>query len=99
MRQISDEADQNDAGKTCATDCQSCHGDAAEQAAVGSLTGWRFGATAAGVFLLPLAAAMTGAVVAGPDLQLVGCLAGMAVGATVAVVTARMLGRRVEEHE
>lgn len=96
---MSDAADHNDADKTCSTDCESCHADAAEQPAVGSLTGWRFGATSVGVFLLPLAAAMTGAVIVPTNLQLVGCLAGLAVGATAAVVTVRILGRRAEEHE
>jgi len=57
------------------------------------LTGWRLGVAATGAFLLPLGAATAGAIVAGPERQLIGCLIGLAGGAVAASLAARLLRR------
>ena len=84
-------------GKACPADCRTCSADTTDPPTAGALTGWRLGVAAAGAFLLPLAAATAGAIIAGPERQLVGCLIGLAGGAVAASVAARGL-RRPSRH-
>ena len=73
--------------------CGSCHTDATTDAA--GARGWRLGAGAAGMFLLPLALAVVGAMVCtGYErwLQWLACLGGLATGLVASVVVGRLLG-------
>ena len=93
MCQPTDAVNYSAAAKACPDDCRSCSPGVADERTAEVLTGWRLGASAVGVFLLPLAAATAGAAVSSPERQLVGCLIGLAGGAAAAAVTARLLQR------
>lgn len=97
MSQLTPGASDGASGKACPADCRTCSADTADPAAAGALAGWRLGVAAAGVFLLPLAAATAGAIVAGPERQLLGCLIGLIGGAVAVSVAARGL-RRPSRH-
>ena len=99
MSQSSPAAGHGASGKACPADCRSCTDGATERPAADALTGWRLGVAAAGVFLLPLAAATAGAILAGPDRQLVGCLIGLIGGAAAASLAARALRRPSQDRQ
>jgi hypothetical protein len=65
----------------------------------GGLTGWALVASSACVFLLPLAAATAGAVLAGAERthQFYGAFGGLAAGLLAGVVAARLIGRKAKE--
>jgi hypothetical protein len=74
----------------CQAGCSHCSASSPAPAVVGEeiFTGWRLGAAALWVFLLPLALAVVGAIVArsywpGPTRMLIAALAGMAVGGVI----------------
>lgn len=80
----------------CRPDCPGC-GRAETQCDAPEHTGWRLAGYSALVFLLPLALAVAGVMLAGesPTWQLVGALAGLAGGATAARAILRR-GREVK---
>ena len=80
-------------GEACPGDCRTCSPAPAETPAADRLAGGRLAGAAMGAFLLPLAAAMAGAILAGSDRQFVGCLIGLIGGAAVAWIVARALRR------
>ena len=75
----------------CSADCSACPIEAASHRPAGAYRGGRFAAVSAAFFLGPLATAVAGAVLAGPELpaQFVGGTAGLAGGMLVAVLLAR----------
>ena len=80
----------------CRSDCPGC-GQAERPSGAAAHSGWRLAGFSALVFLLPLVLAAAGAALAGgrPVWQLVGALAGLAVG----VAVARAVLRRPREVE
>jgi len=87
-------------------DSSSCGGGCPKCGAVdqcgqqpGGLTGWVLVASSACMFLLPLAAATAGAVLAGTERthQFFGAFGGLAAGLLVGVVAARLIGRTAKE--
>ena len=65
----------------------------------GGLTGWALVASSSFAFLLPLAAATVGAVLAGAERthQFYGAFGGLAAGLLAGVVAARLIGRTAKE--
>lgn len=65
----------------------------------GGLAGWALAASSACVFLLPLAAATAGAVLAGAERthQFYGAFGGLAAGLLAGTVAARLIGRTAKE--
>jgi predicted lipid-binding transport protein (Tim44 family) len=65
----------------------------------GGLSGWVLVASSACVFLLPLAAAAAGAVLAGPERthQFYGAFGGLAAGLLAGAIAARLIGRTAKE--
>jgi len=80
--------------QSCGGGCSKC-GGAADEAPAPEVAGWRLVAMTAGVFLVPPAAAMVGALVVGGSEtgQFIGAMAGLALGVAVAAGTARLLRR------
>jgi len=99
MSQSTPAADDGASGKACPADCRTCSAETANPPAAGALTGWRLGVAAVGAFLLPLAAATAGAIVAGPERQLIGCLVGLAGGVMAASLAARVLRRPSQDRQ
>ncbi len=82
--------------------CSHCGSDhSCGASAEGTLVGWRMSFAAVAVFLLPLALAATGAVVAGahPTWQFAGAMIGLAVGVAAGLVLARFVRRQREAAE
>ena len=83
----------------CGGGCQKC--SALEQCGQqpGGLTGWVLVASSACAFLLPLAAAMAGAFLAGAERtqQFYGAFGGLAAGLLAGAVAARLIGRTAKE--
>ncbi len=83
--------------KACPANCQTCSTSGPDESLGDQqgelMTGWRFGSASAGVFLLPLIAAVVGASVVSPALQLLGGLAGLALGTVITTIAARLLTR------
>ena len=78
--------------------CSQCSGDSATPAAGDEeiFTGWRLAAAALWVFVLPLALAVVGAIVArwcwpGPARTLLAALAGLAAGGAISWVAAKFI--------
>ena len=82
----------------CGDGCQKC-ADGRVEAAPGELAGRRLALSAAATFLLPLAGAIAGSVLAGRSgsAQLVGALAGLTAGVVLAILAARVLCRTRKE--
>ena len=89
--------DNKAANAGCTGQCDHCESAPAESTA--KLTGWPLAAAAIGVFLLPLAAALLGGLLAGAvyaDTQIgrsAGTAAGLAIGLVAAALTARLAMR------
>ena len=79
----------------CDGQCSGCR----PQAGTG-LEGWRLVLLAAGTFLVPLAMALAGAILAGGNrpAQVIGASAGLAMGVTVAIAINRVLRRAAKEN-
>ena len=81
--------------------CAGCGGCRPEGLApgAGALSGWRLGASAGVVFLLPLALAAVGAGLCGADRpwQILGALGGLVAGVAAAIVLARAIRRAHRE--
>jgi hypothetical protein len=82
----------------CQAGCSHCSATSPEPAVVGEeiFTGWRLGAAALWVFLLPLALAVVGAIVArsywsGPTRMLIAALTGLAVGGAISSAASRRI--------
>ena len=82
----------------CQAGCSQCSADSATPAAGGEeiFTGWRLAVAALWVFVLPLALAVTGAIVArwywpGPTGMLLAALAGLAVGGAISWTASRLI--------
>jgi positive regulator of sigma E activity len=65
----------------------------------GGLTGWKLAAAAVGMFLVPLVAAIAGAVLAGEgnNRKFLGAVIGLAVGVTVAVLVTKVIRKKDKE--
>ncbi len=65
----------------------------------GGLTGWKLAAAAVGMFLLPLLAAIAGAVLAGEgnNQKFLGAVIGLAVGVFVAVLVTKVIRKKDKE--
>jgi chromate transport protein ChrA len=84
-----------------ASSCENCPGcghshEMPGEITPGGLSGWPLATAAFFVFVLPVGLAIVGAAVIGkdPNGQLLGALAGFAVGVVLAAVVARMLRRK-----
>jgi len=82
----------------CQAGCSQCSADSPTAAVGGEeiFTGWRLAAAALWVFVLPLALAVTGAVVArwywpGPARMLFAALAGLAAGGAISWTAAKLI--------
>jgi len=82
----------------CQAGCSQCSSDSSIPAARGEeiFTGWRLGVAALWVFVLPLALAVTAAIVArwywpGPTRMLLAALAGLAVGGAISWTASRRI--------
>jgi len=86
-------------GSACKSGCRKC--SALEQCGrqPGELAGWALVGSALCVFLLPLATATAGAILAGPGEihQFAGAFGGLAGGLVVGMMAARMIGRPAKE--
>ena len=78
----------------CSADCSACPIEAASHRPAGAYRGGRFAAVAAAFFLGPLALALAGAALAGPEppAQFGGGAAGLLGGMVAAVLLARGAG-------
>ena len=80
----------------CRAGCSQCSPDSPAAAGEEIFTGWRLAVAALWVFVLPLALAVTGAIVArwywpGPARMLLAALAGLAVGGAISWTASRLI--------
>jgi uncharacterized protein YqgC (DUF456 family) len=84
---------------SCGGDCGHC-AIGSRPAVEGELAGWRLGLAAAGMFLGPMALAIVGALVGGPEAtgQFLGGVTGLVGGAVVAALVSKRLRRFPKEN-
>ena len=86
-------------GSACGSGCRKCSALERYGRQAGGLAGWALVGSALCVFLLPLATATAGAILAGPKEmhQFAGAFGGLAGGLVVGVIAARLIGRPAKE--
>lgn len=82
-------------GASCGTGCDVCRAGDDPKPSSGGLVGWRLVVSAVAVFLVPLASALGGAVLAGgaEPAKLLGALCGLIVGLAIGVAVSRLVSR------
>lgn len=94
---MSNQSDKSGGG--CSGGCRHCSEISQCEPAPGALRGWALTGASACMFLLPLASAVAGAALAGPErtAQFAGAMIGLVAGLAVGVVLARLAGRPSKE--
>lgn len=94
---MSDKAQKD--GSACGSGCGKCSALKQCGRQPGGLTGWALVGSALCVFLLPLATATAGAVLAGEQEthQFAGAFIGLAAGLVVGMILTRLIGRTAKE--